>query len=89
LNANRHDPARELAEPPENIERAVERAAQAMWDVEGGDQIPWQQLSRPGKAMWRRRANAALQSQWEEDLTDPRSTTAEEIGFRLSWGIRK
>jgi hypothetical protein len=74
---------------PENIERAVERAAEAMWDLEGGDHIPWEELSRPGKAVWRRRANAALQSQREEDVAEAGGTVAEEIGFRISWGIRK
>jgi len=88
MNANRHDPARELRDAPENIERAVERAAAAMWDMEGGDHIPWQELSRPGKAMWRRRANAALQSQREEDV-EAAGTVVDEVAFRASWGIRK
>lgn len=89
MNANRHDPARELVDAPENIERAVERAAEAMWYLEGGDHIPWEELSRPGKAVWRRRANAALQSQREEDVAEAGGTVAEEVGFRISWGIRK
>ena len=89
MNANRHDPARELVDAPENIERAVERAAEAMWDLEGGDHVPWQELSTPSKAMWLRRANAALQSQREEDVADAAGTVAKEIGFRVSWGLRK
>jgi hypothetical protein len=89
MNANRHDPARELLDAPENLERAVERAAEAMWDMEGGDHIPWERLSAPAKAMWRRRANAALQSQREEDVTASATTAVAEIGFRTSWGIRK
>jgi hypothetical protein len=87
MNANRHDPARELLDAPANVERAVERAAEAMWDMEGGDHVPWRELSRPGKAMWRRRANAALQSQREEDV-EVAGAVAAEVGFR-SWGIRK
>ena len=51
--------------------------------------IPWEELSRPGKAVWRRRANAALQSQREEDVAEAGGAVAEEIGFRISWGIRK
>ena len=41
-----------------------------MWNVEGGDALPWEQLSEPAKAIWRRRANAALQSQCEDDVME-------------------
>jgi len=88
VNVNRHDPARELVDAPANIERAVERAAEAMWDLEGGDHIPWQKLSSPSRAVWRRRANAALQSQRQEDVAEATGMVADDMGVRVSWGIR-
>jgi hypothetical protein len=43
---------------------AVERAAEAMWNAEGGDHphLTWAGLSDQSQTHWRRRARVALQS---------------------------
>jgi hypothetical protein len=43
--------------------QAVERAAEAMWNAEGGDHhLTWAGMSARSQAHWRRRARVAMQS---------------------------